>query len=55
MLTEEEKTIDGLLEKQVKSFNTKVGETYLQKLHIEFCVECEELKLLRYDVLRGTM
>ncbi|XP_037027792.1 cilia- and flagella-associated protein 43 [Bradysia coprophila] len=50
-LTEEEQMIEELLEKQVKSFNTKVGETYLQKLHIEFCVACEELKLLRYHLL----
>lgn len=51
LLTEEEQAIDELLEKQIKSFNTKVGETYLQKLHIEFCVGCEELKLLRYHLL----
>lgn len=51
MLTDEENHIDGLLEKQVKSFNSKIGETYLQKLHIEFCIQCEELKLLRYHLL----
>lgn len=50
MLTDEESMIEGLLEKQVKSFNTKVGETYLQKLNIEFCIGCEELKLLRYHL-----
>lgn len=51
MLTDEENKIEALLEKQVKSFNSKVGETYLQKLHIEFCIGCEELKLLRYHLL----
>lgn len=51
MLTDEENLIDSLLEKQVKSFNSKVGETYLQKLHIDFSVQCEELKLLRYHLL----
>lgn len=51
MLTDEEKMISGLLEKQVKSFNSKIGDTYIQKLHIEFCIGCEELKLLRYHLL----
>lgn len=51
MLNQEENTIDGLLEKQVKSFNSKIGETFLQKLHIEFCIGCEELKLLRYHLM----
>lgn len=50
MLADEESSIDAQLEKQVKSFNSKVGETYLQKLHIEYCIGCEELKLLRYHL-----
>lgn len=51
MLTDEESLIDEQLEKQVKSFNSKIGETYLQKLDIEFGIGCEELKLLRYHLL----
>lgn len=51
LLRDEENLIDGQLEKQVKSFNSKIGETYLQKLNIEFCIGCEELKLLRYHLL----
>lgn len=48
MLQEEKSKIYRNLNDQIQKFNVKVGETLLQKMHVEFAIGTEELKLLSF-------